>query len=240
MNSNNQTVTVSTDKKNSTWQRVFWGIVFLAFGVLVVLYATGVSLGSLWEIPVLDMIIGVILLSWIIRCLVKVRIPSVFLPLGLLFCTFEDEIATWCGKNPPKLMNHWLVLLVVVLLTAGSALLLRPWKKKRDPEVTVNSKSSSTLYIDCSTFTTESVKNELGATNIWFSNKELYAGGGTLCLDNELGATIVHVPPEWQLDCKVTKELGSVTTYGTGTPGGKLLTVTGKCELGSVTIKNDG
>ena len=246
--SNNSNVTVIKDgeKKSHGWERVFWGIVFLAAAVLIILYATGVNLGVIGEIPVIDMILGVILLAWIIRCFVKVQIPGVFLPLGLLFCVFEKEIADWCGmaydKPAGMILNHWLVLLIVVLLTAGSALLLRPLRLKRKAAkgATVNHGSSSTLYIDCAGFSEESVKNELGSTNVWFSNKDSYQGGGVLRVHNELGNTTVHVPPEWQVAVNVTKELGNVSVFGPGTPGGKLLTIEGHCELGNVSVRNDG
>ena len=242
----------SNHKKSQTWERVFWGIVFLAAAVLIILYATGVNLGVVAEIPVIDLILGVILVAWIIARLVKVDIPGIFLPLGLLFCIFEDEIAVWTGKIAladkaafvhGSLLNHWIVLLIVVLLTAGTALLLRPLRLKRkqaDGNCRVNHGSSSTVYIDCQSFTAQSVKNELGSTNVWFSNKENYAGGGVLTVQNELGATIIHVPKEWQIACNVSKDLGSVTVPGTGTPGGKLLTITGHCDLGSVAVRDDG
>ena len=197
----------SEHKKTQTWERVFWGIVFLAAAVLIILYATGVNLGVVAEIPVIDLILGVILVAWIIARLVKVDIPGIFLPLGLLFCIFEDEIAVWTGKIAladkanfvhGSILNHWIVLLIIALLTAGTALLLRPLRQKRKAAEGIKSNhgSSSTVYIDCQDFTNQTVKNEMGSTNIWFSNKENYAGGGVLVVQNELGAIIVHVPKE--------------------------------------------
>lgn len=234
-------------KKTHSWERVFWGVVFLAAAVLIILYAAGVNLGVVAEIPVIDLILGVILVAWIIARLVKVDIPGIFLPLGLLFCVFEKEIARWIGKTGELkagvLLNHWIVFLIIVLLTAGTALLLRPLYRKRKSgsrAYRFNRGSSSTVYIDCQNFTNQTVKNELGSTNIWFSNKESYAGGGVLVVQNELGATIIHVPKEWQLACNVTKDLGSVTVPGSGTPGGKMLTISGHCDLGSVTVRDDG
>ncbi|MBP5230336.1 MAG: hypothetical protein ILO68_01270, partial [Clostridia bacterium] len=238
-------VTITKETASRTWERVFWGIVFLAAAVLIILYAAGVNLGVIGEIPVIDLILGVILLAWIIRCLIRVRIPSIFLPLGLLFCVFEEEIARWAGIadfQPGRILNHWLVLLVIVLLTAGSALLLRPWTKKRKEadSCRVTTGGSSTLYIDCVGFSEESVKNELGSTSVWFSNKDRYEGNGVLHVHNELGSTTVHVPPEWHLSVNVTKELGNVSVCGSGNPEGKLLTIVGKCELGNVSIRDDG
>ena len=248
----NGSVEINSDhKKSQTWERVFWGIVFLAAAVLIILYATGVNLGVVAEIPVIDLILGVILVAWIIARLVKVDIPGIFLPLGLLFCIFEDEIAVWTGKIAladkaafvhGSLLNHWIVLLIIVLLTVGTSLLFRPlhqkWKSAKNYKS--NRGSSSTVYIDCQSFTTQTVTNELGSTNVWFSNKESYAGGGVLVVQNELGAIVVHVPKEWQLACNITKDLGSVSVPGTGTPGGKLLTISGHCDLGSISVRDDG
>ena len=237
-------VTTSDGKRSWGWEHVFWGIVFLAAAVLIILYATGVNLGVIGEIPVIDLILGVILLAWIIRCFVKVQIPGVFLPLGLLFCVFEKELAQWfhIGSNG-KILNHWLVLLIIVLLTAGSALLLRPLRLKRKAAQAgrVNKGSSSTMYIDCADFHSESIKNELGATSVWFSNKDSYQGGGTIYVHNELGSTVIHVPQEWRLQIKISKELGNVVVPdGPGNPEGKLLTIEGHCELGNITVRADG
>ena len=97
--------------------------------------------------------------------------------------------------------------------------------------------TASTVYVDCETEDeTVTVKNELGACNVYFSNVESYKGGMVLEIYNELGSMTINVPSEWNIVTNIKNELGAVSASEEEGTTDKTIFINGKNELGSVRI----
>jgi hypothetical protein len=82
------------------------------------------------------------------------------------------------------------------------------------------------------------VENNLGATNVFFSNTERYCGGSSLRVENNLGSLTLHVPEDWLVAAAIDNSLGStnVPPSPLANPE-KNLVLRGENNLGSITVK---
>ncbi|MBO5039864.1 MAG: hypothetical protein J6L23_01835 [Clostridia bacterium] len=221
--------------------RLAFGLLFIACAVLIILDAVGFSLGFLSGIPAWVLILTALNLVWLIDLIVKLKISEVFIPIAFIFMLLEKYIAGWCGLGKSNIINNWLVFLCALLLMIG-AKLITPKRRfgKRFSKIKHNHTSpgtASTVYVDCETEDeTVTVKNELGACNVYFSNVESYKGGMVLEVYNELGAMTIHVPKEWNIVTNIKNELGAVSASEEEGTTDKTIFINGKNELGSVRI----
>lgn len=159
------------------------------------------------------------------------------------------DAATGLVKTEPKLFaSTWIVIVVALLLQIGFSVLLPKRKIALDSNAnrhaTVergdgyyeNDLGASTCYVDASKLGYYKVENDLGKLDVYIENVETYAGNGTLEVDNNLGQTVVHIPTGWAVDNRMTASLGSVSC-SVPTTGSPMLTITGSCDLGNVSIQ---
>ena len=221
--------------------RIAFGLLFIACAVLIILDAVGFSLGFLSGIPAWVLILTALNLVWLIDLIVKLKISEVFFPIAFIFMLLEKYIAGWCGLGKSNIINNWLVFLCALLLMIG-AKLITPKRRfgKRFSKIKHNHTSpgtASTVYVDCETEDeTVTVKNELGACNVYFSNVESYKGGMVLEIYNELGSMTINVPSEWNIVTNIKNELGAVSASEEEGTTDKTIFINGKNELGSVRI----
>lgn len=221
--------------------RIVFGLLFIACAVCIILDAVGVSLGFLSGIPAWVLILTVINLIWLFDAIIKLKLSMVFLPIAFIFMLLEKHIALWCGLGKSNIINNWIVFLCALLLCIGAKLII-PKKRfgKRFSKIKHHHTSpgtASTVYVDCETEDeTVTVKNELGACNVYFSNVESYKGGMVLEVYNELGAMTINVPKEWNIVTNIKNELGAVTASEEEGTTDKTIFINGKNELGSVRI----
>ena len=97
--------------------------------------------------------------------------------------------------------------------------------------------SSSTVYIDCSSFVSETVTNEMGSCEVYFTNIDKYVGNGVLTVSNRLGYMGIHVPSSWTITNAVGNSLGSVESPRNVSDGDLSIMIEGSNELGSLEIK---
>ncbi|MBQ8254351.1 MAG: hypothetical protein IJY94_02475 [Clostridia bacterium] len=231
--------------------RLVFGILFIACAVLIILDAVGVSLGFLGflsGIPAWVLILTLINLIWLIDEIIKLKFSEVFFPIAFIFMLLEKHIAKWCGLEKSNIINNWLVILCALLLMIGAKCIIP--KRRFTFTKTYNNKqfcdtnehkhargSASTVYVDCgSDEETVTVRNELGACSVYFSDVESYKGNKTLCIHNELGAMTIHVPSELRIISSISNELGSVSEPEDKGSGDKIIRITGSNELGSLRI----
>ncbi len=237
-NGNKFTCRVSAD-------RIAFGLLFIACAVLIILDSVGVSLGFFSGVPAIKLIVGAMLAVWLISELIKLNISGIFFPAAFIFMLFEKYIAKWAGLEKSNIINNWLVILAALLLTIGIDLITprkRIFKINRGGEASEKKNvhnsalSSSAVYIDCSDFVYEKVKNDLGSCNVYFSNVEKYEGNGTLEVQNDLGATRIHVPSEWKIISSISNDLGAVSKPEDTGSGDKTINIIGANNLGAVSI----
>ncbi len=222
--------------------RVVFGLLFIACAVLIILDAVGVSLGFLSGIPAWVMILTVINLIWLIDEIIKLKLSEIFFPIAFIFMLLEKYIAGWCGIEKNNIINNWLVFLCALLFCIGAKLIAPKRRITKKFTKSASHKTSrgtaSTIYVDCSAEEdTVTVRNELGACNVYFSNVESYKGGMTLLVHNELGAMNINVPSEWNIVTNIKNELGALTNPEGNESTGKTIFIEGHNELGAVNIK---
>lgn len=219
-------------------------------GIALLLIAASLILESLGALEFLTnfaggisiprMILGVILLYITIIDIRRRPMRTVWY-LALLFMLFESNIAHLCGREDNNLINNWVVLLCALLIKIALHLLFGNhhcnwiWQwNGRDKFIN----GSNTVYIDCDSFEHKYVENNLGATDIHFTNIEQYAGGGTLKVENNLGQTNISVPAVWSLSMDNENNLGHIDApCNNGTPGGPILHLNIENNLGHVSIR---
>ena len=229
--------------KQRNFKSVIWGIALLLvaaalilenLGVLTILsdFAGGISLPILL-LAVIFLCIGVI------NCR---RYPqNIVWFLTWLFLLFENNIAYLCGRDDPNLINNWIVLLCALLIYIALHLIFGRRSCKWNWQWNGNNKfinGSNTAYIDCASFEHKYVENNLGTTNIHFTNIEQYTGGATLKVENNLGQTNISVPSAWSLSMDNENNLGQIDgPDGYGTPGGPVLHLQIENNLGHVAVR---
>ena len=223
---------------------VFWGIGLVSLAVVLILNALGIP-APLSEvaggITLLQVVLGLFLVFFAVARLVKGRLAEFVFPLSLVFMLFERNIATLMGREDPNIINNWLLLGCVVLISIGLSLLL---PKRKDNDTTVIGRGdsgspkggSSIRYIDCTDFEKNHVENNLGSCTIHFENADAYRGGGILHIENNLGNVTVYVPSAWRVDVQIDNSLGSISTPSLQNQEGPLLVIQGDNNLGKVSI----
>lgn len=222
----------------------FWGIGLLLLAVVLILNALGIP-APLSEvaggITLLQVALGLFLICFAFARLVKGHLAEIFFPLSLVFMLFEKNIATLAGREDPNIINNWLLLGCVVLISIGLSLLFPKRDKDSHFHVLYNDSQgkrggSSTRYIDCADFKQSHVENNLGSYTVHFENTEAYRGGGILHIENNLGAVTVHVPSSWRVDVQIDNSLGSVAMPKPQNTDGPLLVIMGENNLGKISI----
>lgn len=223
-------------KSRSAGDRIFWGLILILSATLIIFDATSIGLGFLSGISVIRIILGILCLAWAISEIIKLRLSHIFFPLAFIFMLFQDKIAEFSGNE--KIMSNWVVLLCALLLTIGTSLIFKSPKT-----VTKSSESKSkhfignyARYIDITESDHFFVDNNMGKTEVFFSNIDNYLGNATLEIENNMGNTVVYIPNGINAYCNIENSFGSVTVPVEERIG-KTLNITGKNSLGNVEIK---
>lgn len=223
---------------------VFWGIILILSAVLIILDALGTGLGFLTGVPAIRIVLGVICAAWAVSELIKLKISHIFFPLSFVFMLFESKIAELIGAKNPDLISNWLLLLCALLLTIGTSII---FKRKPKYEFSANAEFSSprksgflgnnTRYFDAGDFVKAYVDNNMGKTEVVFSNIENYLGNATLTVENNMGKIVVNVPSEWNVYCNIENNMGAVRMPDVVNTDGKVLNIDGENNMGDVEIR---
>ncbi len=233
--------------------KLFLGLGFILVAVAIVLDALGVFapfISAFGEISIWAIIGGLLLLCFALSQLFSGNIGNFFVPIALIFMIFEKNLAYYfhIGDENGNIINNWLLLLVAVLLGIGFSILFSGVRRRkrrhahgREWSIGDNVKvkasiGSSVRYIDCDGFKYEEIENDLGSCTVFFENVDKYESGGVLCVDNNLGSTVITVPEGWNVIPKIENSLGSVIAPKPNLDG-PILTITGENNLGSICIK---
>ncbi len=120
------------EMKKVSASKIAWGLLIIAIAVFCILQALGV-LGSFTsvfgEISIWKLLVAICLLAIILKCIFKLEIDGIFVPLGFIFMLFEKNIAFACGIDE-NIINNWLVFGCSLLLSIGFGLII-PKRRKR-------------------------------------------------------------------------------------------------------------
>ncbi|MBR2613231.1 MAG: hypothetical protein IKC55_01290, partial [Clostridia bacterium] len=192
-----------------TW-KIFWGAGFILAAAVLLLDAFGIItpfLDVVGGISAIQIVGALLLLSFIISRIIKLKFAEIFVPLALIFMIFEKNIAFYFGLEDDNIINNWLLIGCAILLAIGVGILTP--KRKREKIFSFKSSSgskhyereggSATTYFDCKDFVQENICNRLGETVVHFENEDEYTGGGVLNVDNKLGETVIYVSSRWNV-----------------------------------------
>ena len=230
-----------------TW-KIFWGLGLILAAAVLLLDAFGVItpfLDVVGGISAIQIVGALLLLSFVISRIIKLKFAEIFVPLALIFMIFEKNIAFYFGLESDNILNNGLLIGCAILLAIGVGILTP--KRKREKVFSFKSSSgskhyereggSATTYFDCKEFVEENISNRLGETVVHFENEDEYTGGGVLNVDNKLGETVIYVSSRWNVRINVVSHLGETEQVGHGDKDGPTLTINGNNALGEVLIK---
>lgn len=225
--------------------KIFWGLGFILLAVFLLLNAFGVItpvLGVIGGVSVLQIILGLFLISLIISKVIQLKLTFILVPLSLLFMVFEKNVAFILGMENENIINNWLLFGCALLLSIGISILtprsikFRNNFKSGKGTAKHNQLGSHAMYIDCTDFNERMIYNRLGEYTVHFENTEQFTGCGLLNIYNKLGSIVIYVPREWKVDEKIDNNLGDISYSGKGDENGPTLILTGCNELGTVSV----
>ncbi len=233
-------------KKNS----VFWGLVLLGGGVLVLLFALGIGESS----DLFRAIASLILLAIGVSSLVRMNfVLGSLAPAGIVYL-WRDAI----GFPDVEL---WHLLLGAVLLGCGLSVIF--WKQKQtrmkdwnchrfvhissDEEAPRTEDNGDYVRVDASfTEQVKYVRSEnfkgaeidvnFGAVKMYFDGCTVSPEGATIHLDVSFAGVELHIPRTWNIDNQASALFGGIE--GASSSAGGLVTVklTGEVHFGGVKI----
>lgn len=199
-----------SDSKRSQG-RIFWGIMFILVGVLVLLDRTGqLRIGAIisqyW--PAIFILLGVSIL--IANDFKNSGAGLFFIVFGAFFLLMNLDVF-----HAPV----WRYVWPLAIIALGLWILVKPARaadKKKIPELTVDELrvsqvfSSTVRRVEAPNFRGGSAEVVLGSAEIDLSGAGLEGGRATLALSAVLGSIELRVRPEWQVVIEGTPVLGSI------------------------------
>ncbi len=249
---------MNTKNKRISVHALFWALLFIAIAICLLLDGLGVTRQwlpkglSVWRI-----LLGAIFAWWLVWGVIKLAPFAICFPLAGEVMLFDRFILAAAGYDwLDEVASVWLMLLIALLLSIGFEILKHAFSRSEKQGVSFTFSGgnaahihkatalggkvtgNSTQYFDCTAPFHGSVENNLGSTLIYFSNTELYQGGSTLRLENNLGSIVLHAPEDWLVVASIDNSLGATNVApSTHANPEKKLTLHGENNLGSISVK---
>jgi len=198
-------------RSRGTQSRIFWGLVFIIVGVLVLLDQMGrVDIGYIisryW--PAIFILIGVSIL--IANDFKNTGAGLFFILFGAFFLLMQMRIFD---------RTVWHYFWPLVIIAVGIWILIKPAReadKKKIPELTADELRISQVFsgtsrrVESPSFKGGSVEVVFGSAEIDLSGAGLEGGKATLSLSVVFGSIELRVRPEWQVVVEGNPVLGSI------------------------------
>ena len=228
-------------EKQKRFRPVFWGLVLVLAAVVLILDGIGIEFGygiNAWRI-----ILGILLCAWLISVILYRHFPDIFIPLGLLFLVFEAPIAHAIDPTKKELLPAWTVILVIVLLTIGFNIMLKPTyglladkKNKSGADSAMDTPQARFLYYNADKLDGAVISDQLGFAHIYIRNKNAYAGNAVISITNNLGKIILHLPTEWDVITQTGSNIGKIEVPPHTGIGEKSVTLVINDNVGNVQV----
>lgn len=232
-------------------KNIFWGIVFLAAAVFVLLGSAG-CFGdvSLWTI-----FFSGFCIAWFVRSVIDLSWGGMLFSLAFEAILFDEALGI-------EHMTPWPVLLAALLGTIGLNMLLKKnnvskvlegdwdWNNCKksgvvdgglEEEEVFNCESSfgsSVKYVNSKYLKKARMGNALGNLMVYFDNAEIGEDSAVAEINNAFGKITLYVPREWDTQINVTKSFGDVTEIGKATrESGKIFLIKGDTSFGQLEIR---
>ena len=227
---------------NKVFHPIFWGVVLVLTAVVMIL--DGIGLGFGYGITPWRILIGVLLGTWLLYEMIRLKFTNIFFPLAFLFITFKGPLAIALGREGENIISNWVVLLAALLLTIGFKVIFR-----RKRVVTVNGKEYTipsnqrfgkighqTLYFDATDLSNAVVTENLGYVEVFINNRDAYPGDGMIRVAENLGKISLHIPGDWNVVTQSSENLGFVNIPNREFVGDKTLTLMIMENLGHIDV----
>jgi len=194
-----------------TQSRIFWGLVFIIVGILVLLdrmgrLDIGYTISRYW--PAIFILIGISIL--IANDFKRTGAGLFFILFGAFFLLMDMRI-----------FDHrvWHYFWPLVIIGIGIWILVKPARaadKKKIPELTVDELRISQVFsgtsrrVESPNFKGGSAEVVFGSAEIDLTGAGLQGGQATLSLSAVFGSIELRVRPEWQVIIEGTPVLGSI------------------------------
>lgn len=238
-------------KKN--YKDIFWGIILVALGVVLILAKLGV-MPWLEAIPVGRLIATIILLAISITGITDRNVFVTLIPISLIACLFDEELHITA-------ITPWVLIIATVLVCIGITKIF-PNKNVKvvydghsygtfngpsdgnegttfDSNVSIsNTFGETTKYISGSTVVNVNANNTFGQTNIYMNNATVPESGCIVYVKNSFGEINLHLPQSYNVEVRSKKAFGEVSVRNNFIPiaNAPTIIVEADCSFGDINI----
>lgn len=204
--------------------KLFWGLLVIGAGVLLLLYAFG--LGA--EYDVFKIIGSLLLLAVSVASLAKFRFVLFFIPLALIAYLWRVPLGI-------ASLNIGLLLAAAALLGIGLSVLFRKrghhhhaktteegeWGKTEEilnenEFINIESNLGENIkYIHASNLKRVKIKSNFASTKVYFDQCQISSEGLEINISGNFSEVILNIPKEWSLDNRISAFAGAVTNLAT-------------------------
>jgi len=232
---------------------IFWGIILLGGGVLLLLNALGIGA----EIAVVPMLASLLLLAISIVSFADLNFVMGLLPLSVITYLWRDKL----GLQDMKL---WVILLAALLLGIGLSIIFWKAKKKRvgcwnhhhhhdheedwmSAEAITSTDDSENVTVDSSfgehvkyvrSMNLKKVKidSNFSSVKVYFDQCQVSPEGASIYVDCNFSGVFLYIPRTWSINNQTHVFAGSVEGASTAAGDYTQVNLIGDVNFGSVKI----
>jgi len=244
---------------------IFWGLILLGGGVLILLNALGMG----EEYALVPMLGSLLLLAISVASFVKLNFVMGFVPLSIITYLWRFKLAEQFGDRY-KDLNIWILLLAAFLLGIGLSVIF--WKSKRsrfshrhhygrwssnpsdsscdnrewadavtstDDSECVNVESTfgeSIKYVRSTNLKSVHIISRFSSTKVYFDQCQVSPEGTTIQMECSFSGVFLYVPRSWNIRNQTRSVAGNVEGVSFSSGGDIPVTLTGEVRFGNVKI----
>ena len=232
-------------KNRKPLTKIFWGLLFIAQAILIVL-ASYQGFSELFPLIFVILVTPVIIAS-----LIHLNFTGIFIPVAFLGIVFSKQLGI---EN----LTPWPILIAAVLLSIGFSVLFRKrskWSDRlqgqlhleenrsfeeiEDDEMTCTVKfGSATKYIISENFKEAYLNCSVGAIKAYFDNAKLSPDGAHLHINASISGIALYIPKHWKVANNVSTFMSGVEEKSRNIPDpdSPVLNITGNISLSGIVI----
>lgn len=216
---------------------IFWGVAFIAIGLMAILCASGIIPGSIYLVLMTALFAAIF-----IRSLIGFHFVPLFISAGHLVYLYSDIFGL------PEKLHNWMLIMASLIIGIGFELIFGNLKKsikkkikaKYEPDSNVktigndfgntsgassetvvgsnfhieNGFGEQTRYVRGSEISNGHIENGFGGLTVYFENVTLMNNQANLSLENGFGRMNVYMPASWSVAMTEDNGMGQITRHG--------------------------
>ncbi len=229
-------------------KRLYWGVMFLAAAVFIVLNAMDLLDG----LSIFSIVFSVLLVPVIITGIQKHNFALITFPLAFIAIMFDETLGI-------ESFTPWPALATALLSSIGLTLLFprkHAWyntKPESHPKyagvgeqeyndgenITINTRfNGSTRYIRSKTIRSVNIDASYAGAKIYFDNADIDGKEAVINIDSSFSGVELFIPRNWHVDNEISVMMGGVKEVGAEEADVTVKTIVlrGNCGFSGVTI----